>query len=214
MILQSSYFFNHLSSEELSFLHSITQTKTYSKGNILFYAGESPKVLHILDEGIVKIYKHDSNGNEIHIAFFHPSDMIAEMAHFEAIPYPATARCESDVRVYEINFEAFKNYMLTNPKLSFHIIRSLTRKIKQLESIVHRSLIDDAQTRLARFLIEYEKSLPSFTQRKIAELLMLTPETISRILRRFKEHGWVKIEHKKITYIDVHGLNQVIADSL
>jgi CRP/FNR family transcriptional regulator, dissimilatory nitrate respiration regulator len=206
MALEESYFFNQLSADELAYLHTITQTRTYAQGTILFYAGEKPTVLHVLDEGIIKIYKHDPNGNEIHLAFFHPCDMIAEMAHFESIPYPATARCESDVKVFEINFEAFKVHFLDNPKLTFAIIRSLTRKVKQLEGIVHRSLIDDAQTRLARFIIEYEKTLFTFTQRKIAELLMLTPETVSRIIRRFKEDGWIEVRQKKLYLLDLNAI--------
>lgn len=210
MGLEKSYLFNQLSSSELTYLHSITQTRTYSKGTILFYAGDIPKVLHVVDAGIVQILKHDPNGNEIHIAYFHPSDMIAEMAHFESIPYPATARCESDIQVFEINFEAFKSYLLDNPKLTFAIIRSLSRKIKQLESIVHRSLVDDAQTRLARFISEHENNLPSFTQRKIAELLLLTPETISRLIRRFKEEGWVEVKQKKLYLLNLNGLREFL----
>lgn len=206
MALENTYLFTQLNRDELDFLQTITQTKNYSQGSILFYAGDRPKSLHILDEGTVKIYKHDPNGNEIHIAFFQPFDMIAEMAHFEAIPYPATARCESDVRVFEIDFEAFKTRFLDNPKLSFAIIRSLTRKIKQLETIVNRSLIDDAPTRLARFILEHRNTLASLTQRKIAELLMLTPETVSRIIRRFKENGWVEVQHKKLCLLDSEGM--------
>jgi CRP/FNR family transcriptional regulator, dissimilatory nitrate respiration regulator len=210
MGLEKSYLFNQLSSSELAYLHSITKTHTYPKGSILFYAGEMPKDLHVLDEGIVQILKHDPNGNEIHIAYFHPSDMIAEMAHFESIPYPATARCESDIRVFEINFEAFKSYLLDNPKLSFAIIRSLTRKIKQLESIVHRSLVDDAQTRLVRFIIDHEKTLSMFTQRKISELVSLTPETVSRIIRRFKEKGWVEVKQKKLYALNLNALGALL----
>lgn len=202
MPLSTSYFFHQLSPEELAFLQSITKTKRYPEGEILFYAGESPRVLHILEEGIVKIYKHDSAANEVHLAYFHPSEMIAEMAHFEAIPYPATARCETDVQVHEIHFETFKGYLSENPKLAFHIIRSLTQKIKQLESIVQRSLIDDAPTRLARFLLEHDQSLSTITQRKIANYLVLTPETVSRIIRRFKAEGWVEVVDKKLTLLD------------
>jgi CRP/FNR family transcriptional regulator, dissimilatory nitrate respiration regulator len=210
MGLEKSYLFNQLSLSELAYVRTITQTRTYPQGSILFYAGEKPTVLHVLDEGIIKIYKHDPNGNEMHLAFFHPSDMIAEMAHFESIPYPATARCESDVQIFEINFEAFKSYLLDNPKLTFAIVRSLTRKIKQLESIVQRSLVDDAQTRLARFIVEYEKSLFTFTQRKIAEFLMLTPETVSRIIRQFKEKGWVEVKQKKLYPLNLNGLQKFL----
>lgn len=211
MGLEQNYFFSRLSPETLKFLQTITQTRCYTKGNILFYAGDFPKMLHVIDSGIVKIFKHDPSGNEVHITFFHPTDMIAEMAHFESIPYPATARCESDVRIFEIPFDAFKNRFMEDQHLAFQIIRSLTGKIKQLEGMIHRSLIDDAQTRLARFILDNEATLPSLTQRQIAELLTVTPETISRILRRFKANGWIRIDNKKLYLSDRVGLSRFIS---
>lgn len=212
MGLEQNYFFSRLSPETLAFLQTITHIRHYSKGNILFYAGDFPKLLHVIDSGIVKIFKHDPNGNEVHITFFHPTDMIAEMAHFESIPYPATARCESDVRVFEIQFDAFKSHFMEDSYLAFQIIRSLTGKIKQLEGMIHRSLIDDAQTRLARFLLDNESTLPSLTQRQIAELLTVTPETISRILRRFKSNNWIRIDNKKLYLSDPKGLSRLLSE--
>lgn len=206
MGLEKSYLFSRLTPDELSLLKSVTKEKSYRARSILFYAGEMPKTLHIVQEGRVKIYKHDEKGNEIHLAYFNPDDMIAEMAHFEGIPYPATARCESDVRVYEIDFEAFRAQVLSNPGLSFQIIRSLTRKIKQLETLIQGSLVDDAPTRLARFLVENHTKLDSFTQRKISEILMLAPETVSRALRHFKTDGWVEVRQKKLAILDLNAL--------
>ncbi len=210
MGLEKSYLFNRLTPEELSLLQSMTKERSYSKGEILFYAGEMPKTLRIVRQGRVKIYKHDEKGNEIHLAFFHPNDMIAEMAHFEEIPYPATARCESDLSVYEIDFEAFKSHFLSNAKLSLQIVRSLTRKIRELESLIERTLVDDTPTRLARFLLENQAELSALTQRKISQMLMLTPETISRTLRRFKTEGWVEVRQKKLFILDKDGLKAFI----
>ena len=136
--------------------------------------------------------------------------MIAEMAHFEEIPYPATARCESDLSVYEIDFEAFKSHFLSNAKLSLQIVRSLTRKIRELESLIERTLVDDTPTRLARFLLENQAELSALTQRKISQMLMLTPETISRTLRRFKTEGWVEVRQKKLFILDKDGLKAFI----
>ncbi|MBD3801416.1 MAG: Crp/Fnr family transcriptional regulator [Campylobacterales bacterium] len=135
--------------------------KSYPPGNILFYAGERPRRLHLIKSGVVRVVKHDTAGNEIVLAHFRADDLVAEAAHFENIPYPATAHCVTDVTLYEIDFEAFKSRLLSRPDVALGIIHSLTRKIKRLDTVIHRSQIG------------------------------LTPETVSRILRRFKALGWV-----------------------
>lgn len=210
MGLKDSYLFHQFREDEIEALQKITQKRHYPRGSILFYAGEIPRVLHVLEKGSIQILKHDPQGNEIHIAQFHPYEMIAEMAHFESIPYPATARCESDVEVFEIDFSLFKEQFLDNPTLAFAIIRSLTRKIKQLEGILQRSLVDDAQTQIARYMIENESILSTLTQRFIAERLALSPETISRIIRRFKDEGWVEVKQKKLFILDSGSLKRLI----
>lgn len=210
MGLEQCYLFSRLQADDLARLQEITKKKAYPSGTILFYAGEAPDKLRLIKSGTVQIVKHDSSGNEIVLSDFHANDLIAEMAHFEAIPYPATARCENDVELYEIDFEDFKSRFLNRPEMALGIIRSLTRKIKQLEGMIRRALIDDAQTRLARYLLEHADMLGQMTQRQIASKVILTPETVSRILRRFKEQGWVEVRSRKIVLRDKEALKRLL----
>jgi len=200
--LENSYLFSRLKAEDLAQLRQITQKKRYPAGAILFYAGEQPDRLRLIESGIVTVSKHDAAGNEIVLANFRANELVAEMAHFENIPYPATARCETDVVLYEIDFEAFKSRFLNRPETALGIIRSLTRKIKQLEEVIRRTMIDDAQTRLARYLLEHVDALPHTTQKQIASQIGLTPETVSRIIRRFKDKGWVEVRARRIVLRD------------
>jgi len=214
MGLEHSYLFSRLQKEDLEQLRKITHLKNYPKGAILFYAGERPDKLRLIESGVVRVSKHDTAGNEIVLADFRANDLVAEMAHFEGIPYPASARCETDVTLYEIDFVAFKTRFLNRPELALGIIRSLTRKIKQLEEVIQRSLIDNAQTRLARYLLEHADALADMTQKQIASQIVLTPETVSRILRRFKENGWVEVRARKIILIDPEGLQSVLDETV
>ncbi|MBD3788847.1 MAG: Crp/Fnr family transcriptional regulator [Campylobacterales bacterium] len=207
MNLRDIDLFSEFESEELEFLATITKTRKYSQGNIVFYAGEIPKSLLVLSKGSIEVYKHDNGGNEILMGTFHPHELVAEMALFESIPYPATARCLSDVTLFEIDFDAFLEHLLKNPKLILPIIHSLTRKIKQLEGVLRYALIDDAPRRLARFLVDHENSVMQMTQRSISQHLRLAPESTSRILRTFKQKGWVEIRQKKLYLIDARALS-------
>ncbi len=213
MALEHCYLFSRLRADDLAQLQKIAHLKSYAAGSILFYAGETPDKLRLIESGTVRILKHDAAGNEIVLADFGTNELVAEMAHFEQIPYPATARCETDVTLYEIDFEAFKSRFLNRPEIALGIIRSLTRKIKQLEAVIKRTSVDDARTRLARYLLENTAMLPKTTQRAIAQQLGLTPETVSRILRGFKESGWVEIRARKIVLTNPEGLKSVAGEA-
>ncbi len=214
MGLEHCYLFSRLQAVDLAALRKITRVKSYPKDTILFYAGEQPDKLRMIESGVVRVSKHDASGNEIVLGDFRANDLVAEMAHFEEIPYPATARCESDVVLYEIDFEAFKSRFLNRPELALGIIRSLTRKIKQLEEVIRRTLIDDAQTRLARYLFEHADVLGHTTQKQIASHIGLTPETVSRVIRQFKEKGWVEVRSRKIVLIGREELERFLSETL
>ena len=213
MGLENCYLFSRLEADDLARLRQIIRTKHYPEGSTLFYAGEMPGKLRLIESGVVRVSKHDAAGNEIVLADFRADDLVAEMAHFENIPYPATARCETDVVLYEIDFEAFKRRFLNRPELALGVIRSLTGKIKQLENVIRSTLIDDARTRLARYLLENADALAQTTQKQIASKIGLAPETVSRIMQRFKARGWVEKRAGKIVLSDTEALKSVLGES-
>ncbi|NPA13480.1 MAG: winged helix-turn-helix domain-containing protein, partial [Aquificae bacterium] len=60
--------------------------------------------------------------------------------------------------------------------------------------IIVQNLMMDAVARVAKFLDEHEDLFRELKHNKIASLLNITPETFSRILKKFKEQ---KIIEKK-----------------
>jgi CRP/FNR family transcriptional regulator len=88
-------------------------------------------------------------------------------------------------------------------------IKSLTKKIKALESFINYSITADSYTKTARFLYENEEILKSIKQVKIASLLNIAPETLSRNIAKLKKNkiidkneGTIKIiSHKKLQSI-------------
>ncbi|WP_457625294.1 Crp/Fnr family transcriptional regulator [Persephonella sp.] len=192
------YLFKHLNEEQLRKLQTISYIKDYSRGELLFYEGEEPKYLYILLEGTIRVYKTDLKGNEITLHYFHPVNMIAEVANFEEFPYPATAEFETEGKVLVIDFDRFRNEFLKDPDIAFNIIRSLTFKIKILNDIIVQNMMMDAVSRVAKFMDDHEDLFRELKHNKIASLLNITPETFSRILKKFKEQGIIEKKGKEL----------------
>jgi len=195
---QSIELFKELTSKEIDKLYEISNRKAYQKGNFLFFEGDKPKNLFLLLDGIVKVYKVDSKGNEVILHFFQPQTLIAEAAHMEQILYPASTVCETDCVVMEIDYQRFEQDFLRNPDISFKIINSLSKKVKALQNVISANLTMDTLGRLCKFLYENENHVGEISHRKIAAILNITPETLSRNLFVLKKEGIVSVEKRKI----------------
>jgi CRP/FNR family transcriptional regulator len=200
--------FEELSQSENNRLYEISSIKNYSKGNIVFYEGDKPNKLKLLLDGIIKVYKVDSKGNEVVMHFFQPQTLIAETAHMQKINYPATAICETDCKLLEIDYELFEKEFLRNPDISFKIIESLSKKVKALQNIITTNLTMDTFSRVCKFIYENENHIDELSHRKIAAILNITPETLSRNISILKKEKILTVNKRKIKVLDNKRLHE------
>lgn len=189
--LRGVSFFENLGDEELELLSSFSTKRQFKKGEILFYEKETPKHLTLLIEGTLKVYKTDAKNNEIVLHRFMSTSLIAEMAVFEGMDYPASASFESDGSVIEIEFSKFKNSFLSNPDVAFNFFRSLSKKIKYLEDVIALNIVLDATSRTAKYICENTTAL-ELKNNQLASHLHMTPETLSRIFKKFTKLGFIE----------------------
>lgn len=200
MRLEAFWFFASLNKNELKELGNISIKKEYKKGEILFYTKDEPRFLHLLSRGVVKLYKHDLKGNEVVLHHLCAPNLIAEIANFEEVPFPASCAFESDSIIYLIDYQKFKALFFSKNEIMMVFMKSLTKKIKALESFINYSITADSYTKTAKFLYENEAILQALKQVKIASLLNMAPETLSRNITKLKQK---KIIHKNNGFIEI-----------
>lgn len=198
MELKKLFLFEDMSENLLDEIKKISSVVKLNKGNILFYEGDEPKYLHILAKGTLKLYKVTSSDKELIIKFFHENELIAEFANFENISYPATSEALTSCEVLKIDFQAFKKIMQTNVDITMKIQASLIKKIKNLENIISTHLILDTKQKVAKYIVEHNVDFFKTKNILIAQMLNMTPETLSRTLKVFKDNNLINISKKEI----------------
>jgi len=196
--LQNISLFANLDDDTLNKIYDITTSVKFDKNSIIFYEGDSSKYLYCLLTGIVKLYKVSSTNKEIILKYFYSNELIAEVANFDSIPYPATSVAYTDVELIKIDFIKFKDLVYNNPELSFQIQSSLIKKIKNLEQVISTHLVLDAKDRIAKFIYENSEEFFNIKNIEIAKILNVTPETLSRILRTFKNENIIDMKAKTV----------------
>ena len=203
MNLKEIPFFKNLSEKELKRLKEISFFKSYKKGEILFYEGEKSENLLILVQGVVKIYKMSSKNKEILLHLIRPISIVAELVNFDEIPYPASCEFITDGEVLKINYAKFKTEFMENPKICVEIIKSLTEKIRALNLLIERQVVLNADERVVNFIMENFELFKNSKQSQIANLLNLAPETLSRMINKFKKSGFLVFDDNgKVVKID------------
>ncbi|MDD5373165.1 MAG: Crp/Fnr family transcriptional regulator [Sulfurimonas sp.] len=190
--------FNNIDEETIKKIEAFTTEYKIPKDNIVFYEGDDPKFLYLLVKGVIKLYKTSSSHKEIVLKYFHDNELIGEVANFEGIPYPATAKAYSDVEILKIDFDKLKDIIFSNPNMAFNIQTSLIKKIKNLENIISTNLVLDSRERVAKYIYNHVDDFFETKNIEIAEVLGVSPETLSRILKFFKDNNTINVKTRYI----------------
>jgi len=196
--LKNTILFQNIDEDTIKKIESFTTEYKVSKDNIVFYEGDDPKYLYLLSKGVIKLYKTSSSHKEIVLKYFHENELIGEVANFEDIPYPATAKAYSDVEILKVDFHKLKEIIFSNPNMAFNIQTSLIKKIKNLENIISTNLVLDSKERVAKYIHNHADVFFETKNIEIAEILGVSPETLSRILKFFKDHDIINVKTKFI----------------
>jgi CRP/FNR family transcriptional regulator len=187
--LRNIYLFEKFSDNDLEKLVSISKVKKFQKGNIIFFAGEKSNNLHILTSGSADVYKSDYKSNKIIMHHFQAPAMIAEVANLEHMPFPASCEAMGDCEFIFIDYQKFESIFLSDPMVSIQIIKSLTKKIKSLESTIDNNLVLDATSRVAKYIYQNNEEFKKRKNNQVATSLNIKPETLSRILKKLKDEA-------------------------
>lgn len=195
--------------EYIEQLRKIGKIRRFKSDNILFFEGEMPTKLLLLLKGKVRLNKAFGGTQSAQKTLHTLSAVcfVAEYPSLEGIAYPASAISVGECEILEIEIKDFRAQIEQNSAFCFSLISSLCQKIGILERYITQNE-NSLNKKLANFLLENSDNLPS--QRKIAEILNTNPQSLSRIIKSFKDSGIIATNKGKIIILDSAKLNEML----
>lgn len=213
MDIRDFYLFTGLDEQLAQTLSKKITKKTFHKNNVVFYKGDSSDKLHMLVDGDVKLYKYNLNNEEIVLHYLSAQTLIGEMATFENIPYPANCMAENDVEIWTLPQSDFIEALHDKPELALKIITSMGRKIKILERSIDLNISKNSMQRVVTLILQNKRIFEEMPRLKIAAMLNMKQETLSRIMKKLKDEENISIEKKVITILDKTALEKILDES-
>lgn len=200
--------FSHLSPTQRLEIQQIGIIRHYGEGEIIFYEGDESLYFHFLIEGEVSVYKSSASTETILIHRFRAPSLIAEMATLKQVPYPASCESLQDSIILKISRDPFLELLKNDPSLSIALIASLTQKISALELSLQRHSAPSAISKVSRLIRDDKDIFLRLKGIEIARLIGVTPETLSRMVKKLKSEGIITLSKSEGIYIlSAEGLN-------
>ena len=208
--------------KDLEQLDQLVKSSTvFHQNDYVFKQGKPFSKVYAVKAGSFKSSRIDENGNERVIGFHLPGELIGLDGIYPG-SYSTNVSALDTASLCEMNFDKLTELCGEIPTLQRQLLRLLSRDIYDSNVSFAEKADQTAIQKLAGFLhnlsIRYKVRGYSPTEfnlamsrQDIASYLGLTPETISRLLKRFKQDDILTIENRHIQINDQQALEDVVA---
>jgi CRP/FNR family transcriptional regulator len=190
-ILGQIRYFASFNVQQLDLLQSISSTKKLANGEILFYEGENPTHIYYLLQGQLRVLKSQGELKQVHVHTMYPGVFVAEVTIFQKMSYPATTEANGPCEVLAIDKDLFCEKFLNDVDLLKQMLRSLSSKIGYLMQSIELETALTTEIKIAKFILAHQDDIEKIKHKDIAIELNSTPETVSRIIKKFVENGFL-----------------------
>jgi CRP/FNR family transcriptional regulator len=214
-LLKGVPYFRGLDDKALEVVAQAVIVRQYKAGELIFLEGEPVAGLHLVVEGLGKVYRLSEGGREHIMAMMGPGDSCNEVPVIDGGPNPANFGAIQDSRVWVISEEAMTRLRHQFPPLNEMIIKNLAMRCRQLVQRIYNLSFLPVTGRLAAFLLQQgdEKTAlnrQQWTQDEIAAHLGTVREMVGRAFKELQEAGLIRLDRHRIEIVDREGLEALI----
>lgn len=213
-LLRAVPYFLALDNNTLDAVGKEVITRHYQAGEIIFLEGEPDAGLHLVAQGLCKVYRLSEGGREHVLATLRPGDSCNEVPVVDNGPNPANFAALENSTVWVISAESLTRLRRQYSALNEMIIKNLAMRCRQLVQRVYNLSFLSVTGRLAAFLLQQseestEGSHHRMTQDEIAAHLGTVREMVGRAFRELQEAELIAIDRHRIEILDREGLKEL-----
>lgn len=212
--------FADLDDEKLKQFEKLAKVVSVRKRDFIYWQDHPSDAVYIIKEGRVKLTKLSSYGRELTLMILHESDFLGIESVLIGSPRNTNVEALQDCILLKIIRKDFLDFLNRNPKLYIKFSYILSRRLKEFENKIESLVFKDVSSRLCELLLNlaqenskgngngsFKEIEVLLTQHEIANLIGSTRETVSTLLKGFREHDIVEVNHKKIKILDPDALS-------
>lgn len=216
-VLRQAGIFAALSQDELASLGRTVRRRRYATNQLLFSEGDPCEGLFIVAAGRVRVFKLSAGGREHVLTMEGPGSSIAELPVFDGGDYPASAAAAEESEVLLLSRKQFRAFCTDHPEVMWKVLEVVGGRLRRLVGIIEELSFTTVRQRLIGLLLKNAKAEGTTTERgtaflmegnhqQVAAEIGTVRELVSRNLARLQAQGYVEINGREVTIVDMEGL--------
>jgi len=194
---------------------SIVQVK-YNKGEIICKQGAFASHIIYLREGLAKIYI-ESNQNSLVLKIVSSESLIGLPSVLEGnTVFQYSAMAYQDSMIDLVDMDVFRKLLKQNAKFAYEIINTMSENMIQVFGRFYCLTNKQSYGRFADIICclservyKSHKFKLSVSRKDLSELTGLSVESVSRIIKEFKNDDLININGKEIEILNIDALRQI-----
>ena len=218
VLMCASALFTGLSQPECSEIFSFARARTFAPNEILFSQGQPVRNLIFLQSGNVKHTQVSENGSEVLLRMSGTGEAVNVQGEAPFCSHTCSARAMEQCGALVWEYSKLQALLIQYPQIRRNIGRILAARLQELEERFREVATERVAKRLALVLLRLVKQIGkpssggiqvSLSREELAQMTGTTLFTISRVLSRWGEQGFVTPRREAVVVNDSRRLELV-----
>ncbi len=204
--------FEGLTDEDLEAIAKVTISRTYDKDQIIILAEEEGDALFIIESGQVKVSIVSEDGREVILSLLGNGAVFGELSLLDGKPRSANVVATENTGLYMVRRTDFLQLIYKVPKISIALLAELAARLRKTDRKIEGLALLDVTSRISETLLQLatdqgeqrEEGIHLATRpthQQLANMSGTTRETVSRVLKRLENQGYIVTKGRTITIL-------------
>lgn len=173
-------------------------------------------LIYYIVKGRIRVFQNISSGREVTLDVVEAGHIIGESAFLPKALRPTCIQAINAVHLIGFRAADMIPYFQSEPQLALHFLQQCSNTIDRLSLRVHEQCLLDRYGKVASFILDItatnspdkdteDGNLP-YTHENIADSLGLSRPTVTQVLRRFEQNGWITCGYGHVKVVDRQAL--------
>lgn len=194
-------YFRGLGEDALDRIDRLMRTDSWASGDYLYHAGEPADSLHVVAEGRVKLSQVTADGTETVIDILVPGELFGAMGALGEPHHLHSASALVGTCALRIDQADFRRVLASEPGVALRVLDDVVSRLSQAHADIGGQGTETVSQRVATALLRLADKLGEdrgagglllevpLSRSDLAGLARSTPESVSRVMSRWKKEG-------------------------
>lgn len=221
-VLRETKIFGGLADDNLGQLAEVCATRTFGRGQYLWYQGDEGDRLLVVVSGLLKVVLSSPQGDDVVLTILGRSETVGELALLDGSPRSAAVIAIEPTTVVMLTRPTVVALMSRHPAVLDGILRSLGQLVRRLSDQTGDLMYLDLGGRLAKVFLRLAEDHAvgsrvqgdpvvldlGLSQSDLAAMVGATRPAVNHVLQGFVMRGLIAVDGQVVTLRDLPGLRR------